>query len=345
MRSRRAACLVGVGETAYTKRGEALESEYRLALRAIVAAVADAGVDVGDIDGLSTFADERSNPWTLAADLGLRELRFATTSSIPGGGGGCAAVGEAVLAVESGLAETVVVYRSLCQGQFYRIGRAAAEMVPGGAVSGGAVAGASLELVATANDAEALQAFSTPFGVLGPSVNFALRMRRHMERYHTTSEHLGHVAVTERAYAAVNPRAIMGTRPLTLADHQASRMVADPYRLLDCCLESDGACAVVVTSAERAGDLRQSPVEVLAAAQGTDGGNLGGALLNAGSTADDYDGGGSANLARRLYGRAGLVPTDIDVAQLYDNFTGQVLWDVMRCFERTVGARDEGFVG
>jgi acetyl-CoA acetyltransferase len=313
----RRACIVGVGQTEYVKRGGSAESEYRLALRAITAAVAEAGLTPADVDGLSTFSDERSGQWTLAGDLGLRQLRFATTTAIPGGGGSASAVAEAALAVESGLADVVVVYRSLCQGQFARIGRA---LAPDGVLD------TPPSLTETALETEALQAFTAPFGVLGPSIMFALPMRRHMERWGTTVEHLGQVAVSVRGHANRNPRALMASRPLTLADHQASRLVADPYRLFDCCLETDGACAVVVTSADRAADLAHRPVTVLASAQGTDGAHLGPAMLNAGTTADDYDTGGGRSVARQLYARAGLTPADVDVAQLYDNFSGQVLF-------------------
>lgn len=308
------ACVVGIGETAYTKRGAAAEREYVLACRAILAALADAGIDPAEVDGLAPFADERSSPWTLASDLGLAELRFAATTAMPGGGGACGAMLEAALAVESGQAEVVVVYRSLCQGQFARIGRTEA--------TGG---GSSPTVVEAALEGDALQAFTAPFGILGPSVMFALPMRRHMEVYGTTSEQLGHVAVTQRAHASRNPRAVMGPRPLTLADHQGARMVADPYRLFDCCLETDGACAVVVTTAERASSACGRPVAVLAAAEGTDGAQLGGASANAGATAASYSRGGGAGVARRLFGQAGVSPGDVDVAQLYDNFSGQVL--------------------
>jgi acetyl-CoA acetyltransferase len=102
-------------------------------------------------------------------------------------------------------------------------------------------------------------------------------------------------------------------------------MVADPYRLFDCCLETDGACAVVVTTAERASDARERPVAVLATAEGTDGAHLGGTAANAGSTAGGYASGGGSGVARRLFGRSGVSPGDVDVAQLYDNFSGQVL--------------------
>jgi acetyl-CoA acetyltransferase len=312
----RQACLVGVGETAYTKRGGSGVREYRLAVEAILLALADAGIDPADVDGLAPYADERSQPWTLSADLGLRELRFATTTAMPGGGGACAAVLEAALAIEAGQADVVVVYRSLCQGQFARIGGIQAQPT----------VAAPPQLHEAGLETEALQSFTAPFGVLGPAVIFALPMRRHMAMYGTTSEQLGTVAVAQRAHAARNPHAVMSNRPLTLADHQASRMVADPYRLFDCCLETDGACAVVVTTAERAADLPHRPVAVLSGAEGSDRARLGGALANAGSSAADYPGGGAGPVAARLFGRAGLQPGDVDVAQLYDNFSGQVLF-------------------
>jgi len=317
MAASRRACIVGVGETPYAKRGGSAEREYVLALRAILAAVADAGLAPADVDGLAPFSDERSNPWTLSGDLGLAELRFASLTAIPGGGGGCGALIEAAMAVETGQAETVVVYRSLCQGQFARIGRMMAPRLDDDGPP--ALAEAAMET-------DALSAFTAPFGVLGPSIMFALPMRRHIEVYGTTTEQLGHVAVTQRAYAARNPRSVMGAVPLTLEDHQASRMVADPYRLFDCCLETDGACAVVVTTAERAADLAQPAVVVLAGTEGTDGGHLGGPMANAGTTADDYTTGGGRSVARRLFAMAGVTPADVDVAQLYDNFSGQVLF-------------------
>jgi acetyl-CoA acetyltransferase len=314
----RGACIVGIGETEYTKWGGTDESEYQLACRAILTAVADAGLEIDDIDGFTSFSDERSGPIPLAGDLGVRELRFASMTSIPGGGGACAAVIEAAMAVDTGQAEAVVVYRSLCQGQFGRMGR----MI--GRTSGPADPVPVLR--EAANDAEALQAFSTPFGIMGPAIMFALRIRRHMELFGTTSEHLGHVAVTLRDHANRNPRATMSDRLLTLEDHQSSRVVADPYRLYDCCLETDGACALVVTTEARAADSAKRGAVILASAQGAGAGHLlGSALSNSGAFAHEYATGGGSSVARRLWAQAGVGPGDVDVAQLYDNFTGQVL--------------------
>lgn len=314
----RRACVVGIGETTYTKRGATTTPEYRLALEAILAAARDAGFAPSDIDGLCSYADERSSPIALAADLGMRELRFATETYMPGGGGACAAVQEAAMAVEQGYAECVVVYRSLCQGQFFRIGQIMAQRVR--AVEAPTV-------IETADEDEATNGFSMPYGMMGPSILFAMPMQRHMAVYGTTSEQLGHVAVAIREHANRNPRAIMYDKPLTLSDHQQSRVVSSPWHLFDCCLETDGACAIVVTTPQRAADARQKQVTILAAEQGVSAGRfVSGAANYSGRYADDYITGGCRELARRLWIRAGVGPEDIDVAQFYDNFTGQVLF-------------------
>jgi acetyl-CoA acetyltransferase len=313
----RRAAIAGIGESRYTRWGGITgASEHALALEAILAAVADAGLEPDDVDGLVSFAEDRNDASFLAADLGLPELCFANMVWMPGGGGGCAAVANAALAVESGQARVVVAYRSLCQGQFHRFGqgpgaRADADRPP-------ALREARTLL-------EAHFAFMLPFGVLNAPIAYALTMRRHMHLHGTTSVHMGRVAVTFWAHAARNPRALMGGRPLTLADHQASPLVADPFRLLDCCLESDGACAVVVTTAERARDLRKPAVEILASAQGTVRGYGYGPFVNLNVPDESFATGGATGVARRLWTRAGLGPGDVDVAEIYDHFSGLVL--------------------
>jgi acetyl-CoA acetyltransferase len=313
----RRACIVGVGETRYARWGGITEaSEHALALEAILRAVADAGLPVDAVDGLASFAGDRNEPAFLAWDLGLPELRFANMVWLPGGGGGCAAVGDAALAVESGQAEVVVAFRSLCQGQFHRFGQGP-----------GARADRSRPpaLRPAQSLLEAHTAFTLPFGALNAPIVYTLPMRRHMHRYGTTEEQLGHVAVTFRAHAARNPRAVMGAKPMTLADHQASPMIADPFRLFDCCLETDGACAVVVTTRERARDAAQPPIEILASAQGTVGGYGWGPFATQDIPDEHYATGGGSSVARRLWERAGVGPADVDVAQLYDHFSGLVL--------------------
>jgi acetyl-CoA acetyltransferase len=314
----RRACLVGVGQTPYAKWGGlAGRSEYSLALEAIGAAAADAGLPLAQVDGLSSFAEDRNEATFVAADLGLDELRWAGLSWLPGGGGACAAVANAAMAVETGQAEAVVVYRALCQGQFTRFGRGPANR-PARAAPVPRVRRARRPL-------EAHVAFTMPYGVFGPPIAYAMVMQRHMYRFGTTHEQMGQVAVTMRAHAARNPAAVMGGRPMTMDDYLASRWVAEPFRLFDCCLENDGACAVLVTTAERARDLERPPVRVLASAQGTVARFGHGQYANVSMPDDDYTSAGARTVAARLWGRAGLGPGDVDAAMIYDHFSGLVL--------------------
>jgi acetyl-CoA acetyltransferase len=315
----RKAHLVGVGESQYARWGKIGDvTEHALACQAIQAAVADAGLSMDDVDGLASFAEDRNEAVFLAAELGLPALRFGNMVWMPGGGGGCAAVANAAMAVETGQAEVVVVYRSLCQGQFFRFG------------TGGVSADTPISPgVPTVQPADSLMVasigFSMPYGLLMAAAAYALPTRRHMHLYGTTSAQLGMLAVTFREHASRNPRAVMGDRPMTLEDHQASPMIADPHRLFDCCLESDGACAVVVTTQERARDLAKRPVEILASEQGAPKGYAFGPFSNANISDELYATGGTEEMAGRLWGKAGLGPSDVDVAQIYDHFTGCVL--------------------
>jgi acetyl-CoA acetyltransferase len=327
----RRATIAGVGETRYTKWGGITDaSEYQLTVEAVLAALEDAGIAVGDVDGLCSFAADRNEATFLAADLGIDELRYTTMSWLPGGGGACAAVHSAALAVEAGQAEVVVVYRSLCQGQFRRFGRGPGNASgPGngkGKDQGGAPRPARVPGLRKAQGLlDAHLAYTLPFGVFGPPIAYAMVLRRHMHRFGTTAEQMGQVAVTTRAHAARNPRAVMGDRPMTMDDYLASRMVAEPFRLFDCCLENDGACAVVVTTAERARDLRRAPVSVVAGAQGTVRGFGHGQFCNVNLDDDDYTSAGARTVAARLWAQAGIGPGDVDVAQIYDHFSGLVL--------------------
>jgi acetyl-CoA acetyltransferase len=299
--------IVGIGETRYWKPGGATSTEFELACQAIVRALEDAGLSLADVDGLSVYSGERSVPSDVARALGLGDLRYV--SLYPGGGNAaCAVVHHAALAVAAGTADVVVCYRSICQGQFGRFGDARTGTGTARAAVGRTVGGRD--------------AFAMPVGLMTAAQNYALEARRHMHEFGTRSEHFGMISVACYANAQRNPRAVMYGRPLTLEAHQRSRMIADPYRLYDCCQESDGACAVVVTTTERARDLRHRPVLIAGAAEGLpagDGGDRFGRPLELWTSA------GLVGVARDLYARAGISPSDIDVAQLYENFTGQVL--------------------
>ena len=290
--------IVGIGETEYTKWGQIERPEFQLACEAIVKAVQDAGLNMDDVDGFVTYEIDRNAPVQVAAALGVKELRYAAYH--PGGGNAaCAVVHHASMAVYSDTADVVVAYRSLCQGQFGRFGQSGAASRAGGAA-----------------------AFSAPFGILSPGQTLAMQAQRHMHEFGTTSEQFGAIAVASYKHAQNNPRAVRYGRPITLEDHQNSRMIADPYHLFDCCQENDGACAVVVVSAERARSLKQKPVYVAGAAMGNGFRDTFGSLTKPTQAVVSA---GFTELARDLYTRAGVGPQDIQVAQLYENFTGQVL--------------------
>jgi acetyl-CoA acetyltransferase len=297
-------CIVGVGESQYTKRGKAARPEFALACEAILKALQDAGIRPAEVDGFVAYAQERSSIAEVAQALGVRELRFANL--YPGGGNAtCGVVHAASMAVFSETAEVVVCYRSRCQGGVY------------GRSSEGAYMG-----VQGAQPVGGPNQFRAPFGIINPVASYALQARRHMHEFGTTSRQFGAISVASYKHAQQNPRAVMYGRPLTIEDHQASRVIADPYRLYDCCQESDGAAAVVVTSTDRARDLRKSPVLISGAAQGMghgDGDN------NMGWPDARWTSAGLVEVARSVYSRAGLRPEDVDVAQFYENFTGQVL--------------------
>ncbi len=319
------ACIAGVGETRYAKWGGLSDStEYQLALEAIMHAVADAGLSLDEVDGLASFADDRNLPVFVAADLGLPELRHASMSWLPGGGGGSAAVANAALAVEAGQANAVVVYRSLCQGQFGRYGQGPGPRRGTDGADGGGRAARPPGLRRSRGLLDTHAAFTMPFGMVSPPITYAMVMQRHMYRYGTTPEQLGNVAVRFRDHATRNPRAVLRT-PMTLDDYFASRLVAEPFHLFDCCMENDGACAVVVTRADRAADGAKAVIEVVATAQGAPGAYGHGQYLNVYVDDDLYTSGGGQPVARDLWARAGIGPTDVDVAMLYDHFSGMVL--------------------
>lgn len=305
-------CIVGIGETEYTRWGRATKSEFQLALEAILKACEDAGLDPREIDGFCSYADDRNLGVRIAAALGTKEVRFCNMFWGGGGGGGSGAVMNSCLAVATGSAKYVVAYRSLAQGQFGRFGQFRGEDRVGG-------------------DA----AFTAPWGLLSAPHTFAMRVRRHMDLYGTTSRQMGMVAVACYQHAQRNPRAVMYGRPITIEDHQNSRIIVEPFHLYDCCLETDGATAVILTSAERARDLKQRPVYIMSAAQGNPYRGPAAALNDPDIATAKYQ----EVVARDLYARAGIRPEDVDVVQIYDHFTGMV---IMALEEHGFSKRGEG---
>ena len=289
--------VVGIGETAYYKHGQSPDAEFKLALKAILAACADAGLDPREIDGFASYSDDRSEPSRLAAALGTRQLRTATMQWGGGGGGCAAAVANGAAAIAAGLAECVVVFRALAQGQHGRFGQVAGSH----AVSGE-------------------KAYLMPYGVLSPPQRFAMRVRRFMHEHGVKQEALRAIALASYHHAQANPRAVMHGRPLDADTYEASRWIAEPFHLYDCCMENDGAAAIVLVAAGRAKDFAQKPAYLLGAASGS--GYRTGAIPH---NSPAYGSASFDTVAPDLYRMAGVGPSDVGVVQSYENFTGGVV--------------------
>ena len=293
------AAIAGIGQTEFSK--ESGRSELQLACEAAKAALDDAGLSPRDVDGLVTFTMDSSEEAEVARNLGIPRLTLF--SRIPyGGGGACAVVQQAAMAIATGAAEVVVCWRAFNERSGMRFG--------GAAMAGATMLPPFLDMVG-------------PFGLLTPASWVALQARRYMHEYGVTNEHFGRISVVDRRHAANNPAAWFHGRPITMEDHQASRWIVEPVlRLLDCCQESDGGVALVVTSTERARDLRQVPAVIVAAAQGC----ADDAELMTSYYRPEIAGLPEMGIvAEQLWRQSGLRPRDVQTAFLYDHFTPFVL--------------------
>ena len=285
--------ITGVGETAYLRRSPL--SAFELQIEASLAAIHDAGLDPKDIDGIIPIGITGAPAEAFVTNFGIADLRFSALTPL-GGASGIAALQCAIAAIDAGICNHV--------------------LVPAGRnVSLGARAG---ERIHNMPQFHLVTEFELPQGAIAPAQLYAPMARRHMELYGTTSRQFGEIAVTMRAHAALNGNAIM-TQPITLEDHQNSRMIADPFRLLDCSLESDGGAAFVVSSAERARDMRQPRVQLLGIAEGHPD------SPSSITQRPDMTRLGLAKAAPKAFEMAGVTHTDIDVAEIYDCFTYIVL--------------------
>jgi acetyl-CoA acetyltransferase len=279
--------ITGVGWTAFTR--SANRSVLGLATEASLRAVDDAGLTVGDIDGVVTFFHNQDTvaPRQLVQALGLEDCSFQIMSAL-GGGWGCTAVATAAMAVHAGLCRNVLVYR---------------------AMKGRSDTGKPVRIAPTEDQ------WSRPFGITHAAARFGPHVTAYMARYGTTSLDFGHLAVTQRGHARLNRKSMM-TDPMTLEDHQASPWVIYPFRLLDCCIRSDGAVAVVVSAADRARDSRHGPVYLRSM--------MGGTLTHQHGTlrAEGLWELHARRAAGKLYEGGGVSPADVDIAELYDPFTG-----------------------
>jgi len=289
--------IAGIGATEFSK--DSGRTPLQLALECVKAALDDAGLTPADVDGLATFTMEENEEIAVQRFLGIDHLTFFGRVHY-GGGAACGTVQQAALAVSSGIADVVVCYRAFNERSGRRFGRAQP--------SPGAV--------------EAPTNWYVPFGLATPAAWVAMFARRYMHLYGATSEDFGRVAVADRKHAATNPAAWFHDQPITLAEHQASRWICEPLHLLDCCQESDGGVALVVTSLERARDLAKPPAVVRGAAQGT--------ARHQEMMTSYYreEIGGLPEMgvvARQLWRQSGLRPADCQTAVLYDHFTPFVL--------------------
>jgi acetyl-CoA acetyltransferase len=315
------ACIVGVGETAYTRGSQ--KSVLRLVLEAARHALADAGLTTHDIDGFVLpgpylFQEQ------LAANLGVNDLRYSTYIQM-GGASPVTALQSAAMAVAMGIATCVLVpfgWNGYSEARVSRRETPQAVLRP-----------------AENAMSRAVRNFYAPYGALAPVQYYAWLATRHRALYGTTDEQMGEVALTCRAHAQHNPMAYMYGRPLTMEGYLKSPLLASPFRLLDCCLETDGACAVIVTTPDRARDLRHDPVYIMGIAEGHP------------YPADDIPNRadffkiGLSFAAPRAFAMAGVTPQDIDFAEVYDCFTYVVMLQLEAlgfCAQGEVGGFVEG---
>jgi 17-hydroxy-3-oxo-4-pregnene-20-carboxyl-CoA lyase len=281
--------VAGVGETDYSRNSG--RSELTLSLQAIHAALEDCGLTAKDVDGLLRWQVDTSSEAEVAASLGVKELRYFGDIT-QAGNVGAALVANASAAINAGLADVIVIYRGMNGRSGRRYGR--------GDVTGRGGAGEGQ--------------FSEPFGVLVPQHRLAMMTRRRMYETGVTSLHFAATASTIRAHANRNPRATFYETPLSIEDHQNSRFVVEPLHLFDCCLETDGAGALVLTSADRARTLRKAPAYIRAAVQ-------------TGYVRDrNHTDTSAISAGPRVFAQAGMTPSDVDVVQIYDHFCPFVIF-------------------
>jgi acetyl-CoA acetyltransferase len=287
------AAVTGIGETAYVRGTD--RSALSLQFEACLKAIDDAGLKPTDIDGVLPYYAGGAIAEDFIANFGLPDLKLA--AAIPMGGASCvASLQTAAMAVATGLCKHVLI-------SVGRIGHSGPRI------------GARLALTP---QFRTIGEFEAPIGMFAPAQIYAPMARRHMELYGTTTRHFAEIAVTTRRHAALNGNAVM-TKPLTVEEHAHARPIADPFRLFDCSLESDGAAAVVISALDRAKSMRRTPVAIMGVAEGHPDSPA------AITQRPDLTVFGLAKAAPRAFGMAGVTPDDIQVAEIYDCFTFTVI--------------------
>ncbi|MDH3681528.1 MAG: acetyl-CoA acetyltransferase [Acidimicrobiia bacterium] len=295
------AAVVGVAETQYYRWGRSPDPEFKLAIEAVLKVCDDAGISPTEVDGFSSYSNDRSDASRLAAAIGADELRFASMQWGGGGGGGSGALANAAAAIATGQAECVVVLRALAQGQFGRFGQGPQRNT----ISGHA-------------------AHTVPYGLMSAAQQFAMKVNRFMHEHGVGHDAQRAISLASYHHAQANPRAVMHGRPLDAAMYDESRWITEPFRLFDCCQENDGAAAMLVVSAGRAKDFARPPCYVLGAVSGSH--HRAGAPVH---NAPQYASSSFPTVAPRLYDMAGIEPSDVDVLQSYENFTGGVMMSIV----------------
>jgi acetyl-CoA acetyltransferase len=296
--------ICGIGATEFSK--DSGRSELSLATEAVDAALRDAGIAPSEVGGMVTYSADTNPDIDIARALGIGALTFFSRVHY-GGGANCGIIQQAALAVSSGVADVVVCYRAFNERSGNRFGSGVQGRPP----------------LPTAENAQF--AWYSPQGLLTPASWAAMFAQRYMHLTGATSEDFGRIAVADRKHAATNPKAWFYEQPITLEDHQASRWIVEPLHLLDCCQETDGGQAIVVTSLERARDLPNPPAVIRAVAQGSwDGQDMMTSFYR-----DNMDRLPEMGLvARQLWETSGLGPSDIQTAVLYDAFTPFVFFTI-----------------
>jgi acetyl-CoA acetyltransferase len=295
--------IVGIGHLPFAKDiGRPIGDT---AVEAIQLALEDAGLVAEDVDGMTMLEMEATHEVSIARRLGVKNLRWWDKISY-GGGGSCAMVMHACAAIAAGFASVVVCHRARNRG--------AKTSRPWSQEKG------------RMKDDKALH---VPWGLIRPVDVIGMWAHRHMHDYGTKREHFGNVAIAARKHAQRNPLAMMKDRPLDMQAYLDGRVIGYPLHLYDCCLETDGALACIVTSIERARDLPRKPALVHSVAQASGPNPVHLANYNAAATLQTT----SVPCAELLWSRAELKPQDIDCAQIYDAFTPLVV----------LGLEDYGF--
>jgi len=297
------AAVVGIGQTPFAK--SLGRSEYDMAVEAIWNACDDAGISPCEIDGLVRYDMEQIDEEQILSAVGNPLIRWFVGTPF-GGGASASVLVVAATAIAAGMADTILVYRARARGRRSGYG---AHPHHGGRY---------WEKLGTSLSGQ--NQWHVPQGLVSAFQEMAMISMRHRIEYGTTDDQYADVAIAFRDHAIRNPGAVMRT-PMTRADHHGSRMIAEPLRLFDCNIETDGACALIMTSVERARDLRQPPAVVRAGAMAAGSHHIRLSTLFSRPVEEDSP----ARVARQLFAMADCTPHDVDVAFFYDFFTSLVI--------------------